>query len=396
MSKKISIIMPTYNDGPSIFKALESALEQDYDNLEIIIVDDGSTDQTKQIIQKFKKEHDKNDKIQYFYQRNSDQLNAIKRGLKEATGEFVFIFHSDDVLPSNNTLSTFAREFEKDKKLDSVIGNLIIINDNDEVVSKVETPTFKSGSSSMVKLLALFGSNFYSDVALHKKSTFETEVKKNYLDWNTVFWINFFKNPPQTLNVKKIHQPILKYRVGSTNYNTDKIGRHNVLNGELRTVTNLLCTFSIPNFKMTNRFFSLLTRNKKLFIRTPIIYFKKETKKKSEFLDYMIRKRYANDYSDNIWLTSLVKFYKNKQHRSITLPDVKESEVFLGSDLRAFTKQLFAGQLPKIYYRLFDEMQCGFDEIIINNDDQLERYQNISRFLCIYPDIKITIKKEQK
>ena len=60
---KIYVIMPTYNDSSTIVFSLDSILNQSYKNYEIIIVDDGSTDDTKNIIDKYKKSHDKDNKI---------------------------------------------------------------------------------------------------------------------------------------------------------------------------------------------------------------------------------------------------------------------------------------------------------------------------------------------
>ena len=79
--------MPTYNDCDMIEESLLSFITQDYDNWELIIVDDGSTDDTKNTISMFKKKYDRNNKIKYLYQENRDQLNAIKRGENYISGD---------------------------------------------------------------------------------------------------------------------------------------------------------------------------------------------------------------------------------------------------------------------------------------------------------------------
>ena len=60
---KIYILMPTYNDSSTIVYSLDSILSQSYKNYEIIIVDDGSTDDTKKVINNYKKKYDKDNKI---------------------------------------------------------------------------------------------------------------------------------------------------------------------------------------------------------------------------------------------------------------------------------------------------------------------------------------------
>ena len=79
---KIYILMPTYNDGKSIIETLNSVIMQTYNNWNLIIVDDGSKDDTRQIVESFIKEKELMGKIKYIYQENADQLNAIKNGMK--------------------------------------------------------------------------------------------------------------------------------------------------------------------------------------------------------------------------------------------------------------------------------------------------------------------------
>ena len=86
MSNKVSIIMPTYNDSNTIIRTLTSLLIQTYKNWELVIVNDGSTDNTATIINDFIDENHLSHKIKYLYQENQDQLNAIKNGLNYAKG----------------------------------------------------------------------------------------------------------------------------------------------------------------------------------------------------------------------------------------------------------------------------------------------------------------------
>ena len=60
---KISVLMPTYNDADTILETLDSLVVQKYDNWELIIIDDGSSDDTKTVIEKYKKKKDKKNKI---------------------------------------------------------------------------------------------------------------------------------------------------------------------------------------------------------------------------------------------------------------------------------------------------------------------------------------------
>ena len=88
----ISVIIPAYNHERFIGAALESVLEQTIENLELIIVNDGSTDDTEAVIKGY------NDKrIKYYYQDNQDAFNTINRGISLAKGRYLSILNSDDV-----------------------------------------------------------------------------------------------------------------------------------------------------------------------------------------------------------------------------------------------------------------------------------------------------------
>ncbi|MDP4285501.1 MAG: glycosyltransferase [Bacteroidota bacterium] len=93
MQPKVSIIIPAYNAEKWISQALESVISQTWNNIEIIIVNDGSTDGTKDIIQSFNDE-----RIRYFSQENKGQCAASNAGLKQATGDYIKFFDADDIM----------------------------------------------------------------------------------------------------------------------------------------------------------------------------------------------------------------------------------------------------------------------------------------------------------
>lgn len=91
----ISIIIPVYNGERYLGKCLDSILNQTYKNLEIIIINDGSTDSTQSVIDFYKKKHNF---IYDYYQENSGQGIARNKGLKYAKGEFVSFIDADDII----------------------------------------------------------------------------------------------------------------------------------------------------------------------------------------------------------------------------------------------------------------------------------------------------------
>lgn len=92
-TSKVSIIIPAYNAAKYIVRAIESVLGQNCDNLEIIIVDDGSKDNTESLL----REYVGDKRIKYLKTENKGVSHAINRGLKEITGDYVCFLHADDV-----------------------------------------------------------------------------------------------------------------------------------------------------------------------------------------------------------------------------------------------------------------------------------------------------------
>jgi len=123
MLPKVSIIIPVYNCEKYIRECVESALAQDYENIEVIVVDDGSTDATPEILKEF------GDKIRYIRQENQGAAAAFNRGLQIATGNFVSWLSADDVfLPSK--ISRQVNKFLEDPGYAMVYTDYVKIDEN--------------------------------------------------------------------------------------------------------------------------------------------------------------------------------------------------------------------------------------------------------------------------
>jgi glycosyltransferase involved in cell wall biosynthesis len=86
-----SIVLPTYNRSQMLGKAIGSLIEQTFTNWELIIIDDGSTDDTKEVVENY---HDS--RIQYFYQTNQERSAARNNGVEKANGKYICFLDSDD------------------------------------------------------------------------------------------------------------------------------------------------------------------------------------------------------------------------------------------------------------------------------------------------------------
>lgn len=88
----VSVLMPAYNHETYVGEAIESVLNQTYQDFEFIIINDGSTDNTEQVIKSYS-----DPRIRYYSQENMDAPRTINRGISESRGKYISIINSDDV-----------------------------------------------------------------------------------------------------------------------------------------------------------------------------------------------------------------------------------------------------------------------------------------------------------
>lgn len=133
----ISVIVPTFNRADLILKPLESVYNQTYRPIELIVVDDGSTDRTKEVIQNWKSENESEDFIiKYIFQNNSGAPAARNNGVRNSIGRYLQFLDSDDeLLPEKLSL-----QFKKMKTENTpiCICNYINVDEHDNFLMKLE------------------------------------------------------------------------------------------------------------------------------------------------------------------------------------------------------------------------------------------------------------------
>ena len=152
---KISIITPAYNCAKFLPQTIESVLKQTFGDFEMIIVDDGSTDNTKQVIEPYLKNHPL--KIKYIYQQNGGVSVARNTAVKNALGEFIAFLDADDMfLP--NRLEESLRVIEKDKSIGLVHARSMRINEEGASIGTLKRDTrFLSGQIfPLIQMLSPF------------------------------------------------------------------------------------------------------------------------------------------------------------------------------------------------------------------------------------------------
>ena len=146
----VSIVMAAYNAAGYIARAIESVLIQNYRNFELIVVDDGSTDRTAEIVLGFK-----NEPIKYFYKENNGVSSARNYALKKAGGSFVVILDSDDMM-TPDFIARHLRVFEQNPETDLVYCDDCFIDENDKPIRVMGRPEY-SDQKALVSALFRYG-----------------------------------------------------------------------------------------------------------------------------------------------------------------------------------------------------------------------------------------------
>lgn len=129
----VSVLVPAWNEEVGILKTIQSILNTRYQNLELIVINDGSTDQTHELVTAFIKRHNAytaeaadSAKIKYLNLPNGGKANALNEGLKYASGEFVITIDADSVMDASAIIKMLQRF--GNKKVGAVAGNVIVGN----------------------------------------------------------------------------------------------------------------------------------------------------------------------------------------------------------------------------------------------------------------------------
>lgn len=384
-SLKFTIVMPTYNDADTIIFTLESIRKQEYKNWELIISNDGSTDNTREILKDYIEKNALEDKVKYIEDENGDQNNAILRTLEYITGDYVYILHSDDLLNNDNLLKDANNYLIKNREYDAIIADAIIVNKNYELIDIKKTKKYSKKEYIMPLMLLWLGRNLYIDMAFFKKEVFVTKVKESYIKWNFPFW--FDPEKYELLNVKKVDFPFFKYMVYEGNYINNEIGSLNVINGELRTAINLMKKYRVPLYKLQYLIFRTLN---KFNIGYKPFYIVKETsdKEKYNIVKFIMNKRYSDeDIEKYLGLKNTLLFFKNYKkdgNKILNIPKIDDNEfIYYGKDIRRFNKDMLSNNISKTTLYILENMKDGFNKVVLENKEDEEKVKVILKFLYI-------------
>ncbi len=131
----VSIVTPSFNQGRFIKRTIDSVLAQTHQNIEYVVIDGGSTDETLDILRSY------GDRIRWISEPDSGQTNAINKGLRLVSGEIVGYLNSDDVLLPH-AISSVVEHFQTHPETDLVYGDADYVDESDDVIGSYLTADY--------------------------------------------------------------------------------------------------------------------------------------------------------------------------------------------------------------------------------------------------------------
>ena len=231
---KVSVIIPTYNREKYIGEAVNSVLSQTYTNWELIVVDDGSTDNTRKMVENF------GEKVSYIYQENAGVQTARNKGFSVSKGEYILFLDSDDVLLPHN-LECLTEVLEKNIDVDVSYGwyfwtnqeNKPVINNYSPVAQYSYSPEDSAWKDIMPPLdggliegeifpdilktetTLMMGSTLIRRECFEKVNGFNPDVK--YME----HWDFFIRIAESSFIFSCVRRPVLKIRLHQDNRGND-------------------------------------------------------------------------------------------------------------------------------------------------------------------------------
>lgn len=213
--KKVSIIVPIFNCEKYINRCIESLLAQTYDNIEILLINDGSTDSTEKIC---KEAMEKNNKIKYIYKENGGVSSARNVGIRNATGEFVMFVDSDDTIRPN-TISDMIKYADD---YDVIIGNY------EKITNKGVVPNVVENRSKELTFYEFITVNYLWEVCMKliRKNIIKKEFDETIaIGEDSLFWLDN-KDNYKYIYIDKIYYSY--YDVETSAMNSQVVNNKNI------------------------------------------------------------------------------------------------------------------------------------------------------------------------
>jgi glycosyltransferase involved in cell wall biosynthesis len=198
----VSIVTPSYNQAAFLEETLRSVLEQDYEPIEYLVVDDGSTDGSAEIVERY------SDRLAWWVrQENAGQVAALNRAFARATGEYMAYLNSDDTLLPG-AITRLVAELEGDPELLLVYGDAFYTDQRSR-----QTGYLPSREFDVVQMVRACDNHVVQPSTLWRREAWERYGPLDEEGWYFFDFEFFLHFPPE--RVRRIPEPLSTYRVHS-------------------------------------------------------------------------------------------------------------------------------------------------------------------------------------
>ncbi len=290
---KISIILPAYNSEKYLKSCIESISNQTFDNLEIIIINDCSTDNSLKIMQKYAKK-DKRIKI-INNEQNLGYGKSINIGIKIAKGKYISIVESDDTIEKNMIEKLYRETLEKD--YDIIKSNFNYIIKNKKYRSKIfdgidhKNSSNKFNTPQILAIKPSVWSAIYKKEFLYENNIFFNETQgASFQDTSFQFKCFYFAE-----NFKLINDALYNYRLDNPNSSINSSNKVFEIINEFKTINNFFKpeTPKIESYKLLFELRAYLWNYKRIKNKYNNIFLKEITKtfQKYDFTSFFKNKK---------------------------------------------------------------------------------------------------------
>lgn len=384
---KISVLIPAYNSAKTIVEALESIKNQTYQNWEIILINDGSQDETEKILRRYLG----NTKLplKYTKQTHHNYFKAIRHGLKYASGEIIFVLDADKILFNQNVFYRAVSTILGEKCDGMFVGIRAMYQRLKDGKFHLVRPYYRN-EVSLIKTALGLGTNIYTNYAFWRREIFETSVYENYLINGMPAWYNAENN----LGLRVVNGNFvgLKYRVSKkVNLGDNPLKQNNSktlfeLSTNLRTLHHIVSRINVPAYSTQATLYNLISR---LHIASlyPSIFKQGQTSLKK--ITPLVVKNIKDSELNNVYLKTIVDFSNNfdpQKTAKIVIP--KGTKIYWGTEIDEFSNKLSKNMLDQFYYDLMKIISQGTTIYKIKKDDQ-KKLEQILEFFTIRDYVKI-------
>jgi len=339
---KISIYIPNYNYGNYIENAIQSLLKQTFKKFEIIIIDDGSSDKSFEIIKKYITK--KKISIRLIQHRNKGLIKSSNIAIRASKGKYIMRLDADDHLKSN-ALEKFYKEINKDEEIAMVYSDFYIVDKDLKIIRRE-------------KKINLSKNKKFSDIPAHGACCL---IRKDYLieanlydeefdrQDGYILWLKFIKK----YKIVNINEPLWYYRQhnNSLSSNTTKLLKTRSLiyekfaNNKNNKKKKVACIIPVRGKNVSNNCLSLEKLGNK-----PLIFWSIDEALKSKKIEKIIITS-----SDTTLLKKIKKKYKKKLYYHLRNEDYSIENTHFRSAILESVNQVYKLKKPDILVMLYHE-----------------------------------------